>query len=202
MTKRNIFNIALCCGLISAIMLSMVGFSNSCDEMYNNIVRIRILANSDSSDDQQLKINIRDAVLNESKHIFSEIDTYDEAIAVTEDNLDALLECAQNKVMELGYDYPVGVSLRDEYFDTRVYDEFTLPAGTYKTVVFTIGEGKGENWWCVIFPQVCVGSCSSRLTDAISDDSSKYAYNSENYQVKFKTVEIYQKVKNYFNFLK
>lgn len=195
--KRNYLSIALICALISCLMLSMVGFRNSCQEMYDNIIRIRIIANSDSKEDQQLKINIRDGVLDWSKELFGDANSFEDAIKITSDNLDALGSVAQNIVNEQGYNYAVSVDFRDEFFDTRVYDGFTLPAGTYKTAVFTVGEGQGENWWCVIFPQVCVGACSGKLEDSLSKSSSDYAYNAENYVIKFKTVEIFEKVKKY-----
>lgn len=197
MTKRNVFNLALICALISAVMLSMVGFSDSCEEMYDNIIRIRIIANSDVEEDQQLKLSIRDAVLNSSEELFSQANTYDEAIAAVDANLGKLLKIARDTVSEHGYAYDVSLDFRDEFFDTRAYDGFTLPAGTYKTAVFTVGEGKGQNWWCVIFPQVCVGTCSGRLNDTLSDASAEYAYNHEEYTIKFKTVEIFEKIKNY-----
>ena len=66
-----------------------------------------------------------------------------------------------------------------------------------KTLVFTIGEGAGNNWWCVVFPQVCLGSCSGQLTDTISDESASYAYNADKYVLRFKTVEIFEKIKKY-----
>lgn len=198
--KRKTFSIALICALISCIMLSMVGFKDSCDEMYENIIRIRIIANSDSAEDQALKIKIRDAVLERSNELYNVAVSYEDAVKITEDNLDLLLKTAQSAVEENGYDYNVSLELREEFFDTRVYDDFTLPAGKYKTAVFTVGEGKGENWWCVIFPRVCVGACSGKLEDSVSDKSSGYAYNAKNYVIKFKTVEIFEKVKKYLFF--
>ena len=198
--KRNAFNIALVCGLLASIMLSMVGFKNSCDEMYDNIIRVRIIANSDSKEDQDLKIKIRDDVLNASVNLFEEGCTYEDAFNITNDNLDTLLGVAQNTITQSGYEYKVSLELRDEFFETRIYDSFTLPAGNYKTAVFTVGEGKGENWWCVIFPQVCVGACTGRLEDSVSDRASNYAYNADGYVVKFKTIEIFEKVKKYLFF--
>lgn len=198
--KKKAFNIALICALISCIMLSMVGFKNSCDEMYDNIIRIRIIANSDSEEDQALKIKIRDAVLEYSSEFFTDAVSYEDAVRITNDNAEELLKVAQDVVRDNGYSYEVKLEFRDEFFDTRVYDEFTLPAGTYKTAVFTVGEGEGENWWCVIFPQVCVGACSGKLEDTVSSRSSGYAYNAKKYVVKFKTVEIFEKVKKYLFF--
>lgn len=195
--KRKAFNIAIICALISSVMVSMISFNASCQEMYDNIIRIRIIANSDTEDDQNLKLKIRDNILLCSTELFGEVNTYEDALKITEDNLDTLLVSAKNTVKSCGYDYNVTIDFREEFFDTRVYDGFTLPAGNYKTAVFTVGEGKGENWWCVIFPQVCVGACSGRLEDSLSSPALEYAYNAENYVIKFKTVEIFEKVKKY-----
>lgn len=200
MLRRKAFNIALICALICSTMLSMVGFKDSCDEMYSNIIRVRILANSDSEGDQNLKIKVRDAILEKSKELFGEECSYEDAIKVTNESLDILLDEAYKTVKSCGYSYEVKAEFREEFFDTRVYDTFTLPAGRYKTAVFTIGEGKGKNWWCVIYPQVCVGACSGSLTDSISNTASDFAYNAEDYVIKFKTVEIFEKVKKYLFF--
>ncbi len=195
--KRKAFNIALICALISSVMLSMVGFKSSCDEMCSNIIRIRIIANSDSTEDQYLKLKIRDKILETSKEMFSHTYSYEDAVLITNQNIELLQSAAQNTVIENGYNYNVSLELRDEFFETREYDSFTLPAGNYKTAVFTVGEGKGQNWWCVIFPQVCVGACAGTLNDSVSNSAAGYAYNAENYVIKFKTVEIFEKVKKY-----
>ncbi|MBE6781534.1 MAG: stage II sporulation protein R [Ruminococcaceae bacterium] len=200
MFKIRLFNLALVSALVSVTLFSMLGFSSSCNEMYDNIIRIRILANSDSQIDQELKFKVRDAVLEKSKSMFGEVNTYEDALAVTDKNLDALRETAQNTVYELGFDYSVAVCFKEEFFDTREYEDFTLPAGKYKTAVFTLGEGKGKNWWCVIFPQVCVGACSGSLEDTLSKETADKAYNSKNYTVKFKTVEIFENIKKYLDF--
>lgn len=200
MTKHNIFNIALACAFISALLISMVGFSNSCEEMYTNIIRIRIIPNSDSAEDQSLKLQIRDAVLSGSEDLFSETQTYKDALTTAENNIELFEHIANEEIKKAGFDYSVSVQIRNEYFETREYDDFTLPAGVYKTAVFTVGEGKGQNWWCVVFPQVCVGSCSGKLTDTVSESTAELAYNSDRYVIRFKTVEIFEKIKNYLDF--
>ncbi len=200
MTKRKMFNLSLVSALIFCMLFSMVGFTDSCEEMYDNIIRIRILANSDSEEDQSLKLKIRDSVLEASQGIYSECDSYELATCETEANLDKLLCAAKETIAENGYDYKVSLDFREEFFETREYEDFTLPAGNYKTAVFTVGEGKGKNWWCVIFPRVCVGACSDRLEDTLSDGTADVAYNGKKYTVKFKTVEIFEKIKNFFDF--
>ena len=200
MSKTKLFNLALISALIFCMIFSMVGFTDSCEEMHENIIRIRIIANSDSDYDQALKIKIRDSVLKASKEIYKDSDSYDLAVDATEDNLDNFLSVAQNTVYESGFDYKVSVDFRKEFFETRVYDDFTLPAGFYETAVFTVGEGKGKNWWCVIFPRVCVGACSDRLETTLSKDAAKAAYGGSKFTVKFKTVEIFEKIKKFFDF--
>lgn len=200
MAKVKIFNIALVSAFVFLLSLTMLGFSASCEEMYDGIIRIRILANSDSKDDQELKLKVRDAVLKVSENLFSDAQNYEDALISAQNDIEKLKETACNTVISNGYDYTVSAELRDEFFDTRAYDGFTLPAGTYKTAVFTIGDGEGENWWCVLFPKVCVGACSGRLNDTLSDTSTEYAENSQKYVVKFKTVEIFQKIKKLFDF--
>lgn len=192
---RKLIDISLAFALISCICLSMTAFADSCEDMYENIIRIRIIANSDSEEDQRLKIKVRDAVLDYSQEIFSGIDSYDEAVSISENNIDKLRDKACETVLKNGYNYSVGLEMRPETFDTRKYDNFTLPAGRYETLVFTIGEGKGENWWCVMFPQVCVGACSGRLTDTVTATSAQYAENADRYVLKFKVVELFEKIR-------
>lgn len=196
--NKKLLILSLTSALIFSFLFSMVSFSASCENMYKNIVRIRIIANSDTSEDQTLKISVRDAVLEESKEIFPYNADYDEVISLANENLDLILNAAKKKVKECGFDYPVLAEIKEEFFDTRVYDNFTLPSGNYQTLVITIGEGKGENWWCVMFPSVCVGACSARLEDSINETSAEMAYNGERYVAKFKIIEIYEDIKKIF----
>ncbi|MBR6573257.1 MAG: stage II sporulation protein R [Clostridia bacterium] len=194
-TSKKWLNFSLVFGIIAAILISNISFTNSCKEMYENIIRIRIIANSDTAEDQALKLNIRDAVLESSKEVFNGIKDYNEAEKIAAENIENFKETAQKIVNENGFNYNVDLKIKDEFFDTREYDDFTLPAGTYKSLVFTVGEGNGQNWWCVMFPEVCVGGCSGRLNDSLSDDSANVAYNSDKYIIKFKTVEIFENIK-------
>ena len=130
--KRCHFEEPLLCGLICAVFVSLIGFSKSCEEMYDKIIRIRIIANSNSAKDQNLKIKVRDAVLNSSEDLYLNVSSYDDAVMLTDENSAYLLNVAKNTIVQNGFDYPVTVELRDEFFETRVYDEFTLPAGSYK----------------------------------------------------------------------
>lgn len=195
MTLRNrkLIDISLALSLSVCILLSMSGFIDSCQDMYDNIIRVRIIANSDSAEDQSLKLKIRDKVLAETKGLFSEAESCEEAVSIAQDNIELIRDVAQQTVYDNGFNYSVALRIDKEYFDTREYDGFTLPAGVYETLIFTVGKGEGENWWCVLFPQVCVGSCAGKLTDSIKDSSAEYAERAPKYRLKFKAVEIFQK---------
>ncbi len=195
-TKLRI-DMALALALASAVILSMCGFTAACRDMYDNILRIRVIANSDSKEDQELKLSVRDSILASTGDIFAETSSYSDAVIAAGENLDRMEDIACNTVLSYGFDYGADVQIREEFFPTREYDGFTLPSGKYKTLVVTLGEGGGENWWCVMYPKVCVAACSGELTDSISEESEKYAQNSQKYVLKFKVVEIFQNFKNF-----
>ncbi len=199
MTKqtRKLINISLALAMTACLVLSMTGFTDSCDDMYQNIIRIRVIANSDSEIDQSVKLKVRDRILSFSKELFSEATTYDDAVLIAKDNIRDINREALDTVLQNGLEYSVTTEIRQEYFDTREYEGFSLPAGSYETLVVTLGDGEGNNWWCVMYPQVCVGSCAGELTDSIAEDSAQKAQNAEKYVVKFKTVEIFQKIKSF-----
>lgn len=185
---------AVLCGLICAITLSMARFNVLCDELRENVFRLHIIANSDDPSDQALKLKVRDAVLEVSGEIFEDCGDSEEAKQKAEENIQMLRETAQQVVNENGFDYNVTVDISPSYFTNREYDTFTLPAGTYDALNIKLGNATGKNWWCVMFPAVCIGA-SADLSDAVSEKSANIAKNSNDYQIKFKTVEIYEEIK-------
>ncbi len=188
---------ALCCGLVLAAAMSVVCFEHTCDGIRNNVLRLHIKANSDSQEDQELKLFVRDAVLNVSEEIFSSATTEEEAFSIAKENIDLLNETAQNAVFQKGYDYDVSVTIGDAWFETRRYEHFTLPAGTYEAVRINIGSGEGKNWWCVMFPALCIPSAKADdVSDNFEEREEKIVTQSEKYVVRFKTVEIFERIKN------
>ena len=197
-SKKTVFNISLALGLVSAILISMAPFADACNDMYENIVRIRVIANSNSETDQTVKLLVRDRLLESSKELFSPCKSEEEAVTVAENNLSLFKREADALLSEENFGYEAKAELRREFFPTREYDGFTLPAGEYDTLVVTLGDGGGENWWCVMFPQVCVGACSGRLTDTVAENSAEYAKNADKYILKFKVVEIFGRIRKKF----
>ena len=188
--------ISLCFGLVFAVLLSTANFDASCNELRNNVLRLHIIANSDSGADQQLKLQIRDAILNNNGAVFSGCDNIEDAVTSAENNLDSFYKTAKDVIAKNGYDYAVDVSVANSYFQTRQYENCQLPAGYYKALKIVIGEGKGKNWWCVMFPSVCIPATSnSGLSDKVGAKSTDIAENSQKYVMKFKAVEIYEDLK-------
>lgn len=192
----KIFNVALCFALISAIFLSLAVFDARCEDLRKNVLRLHIIANSDNADDQNLKLEIRDEILSQSTDLFDTATDITTAKIIAEQRLSEFKEIAEQVISDNGFDYTVSVKLDKSFFETRVYDDFTLPAGIYDSLLITIGEGKGKNWWCVIFPEICVSAASKGdLTDTVSNESANVAKSQKRYKAEFKIVEVYQKIK-------
>ena len=197
--RKNI-ELGVLFGLICAITLSFARFEVRCDELRENILRLHIVANSDTEADQTLKLAVRDKILENTSTLFEDCTDLISAQAAAQDNLDLIADTAQQVIDENGLSYSAKVSVGDAYFNTREYDDFTLPAGTYRSLIVTLGEGKGKNWWCVVFPAVCLPAAADEasLTDSVSKSSAKVAENPQKYVMKFKTVEIYEGIKQHF----
>lgn len=185
-------------GLVCAIVLSFSRFEVRCDELRQNILRLHIIANSDTTEDQALKLAVRDAILESSTDVFKNCDDITSACEAAETQIDSIGAIANSVIKENGFDYGVNVSVSDTYFNTRVYDDFTLPAGTYKSLTVNLGDGSGKNWWCVVFPCVCVPTADASLSDSVSGAAVDTAENASKYEIKFKSAEIYEEFKKIF----
>lgn len=136
-------------------------------ELAGSVIRFHVLANSDTSADQKLKLAVRDGVLKKAETLYPEHTTLEEAHQIIQANLPALAQAGQEVVEAWGQDYPVTAQLEQCWFPTKEYDNFSLPAGNYEALRIVIGEGEGRNWWCVAFPPLCLGAASESLEDAV-----------------------------------
>ena len=161
----------------------------------DNVIRFHVVANSDSEEDQAVKLQIRDTVMDYLEPIIGELPTAEEAKAWLQAHLEEIKEIADAVLKQNGFSKTASVSLRQEAFDTRVYDTFTMPAGTYDALRITVGEGQGQNWWCVVFPQLCMGEGFVE-TSAMSDELSQTL--TGEYEIRFWLLEKLGQVKNHF----
>jgi len=159
------------------------------------VLRLHVIVNSDSESDQALKLQVRDEVLAAAGTYLDGVANREQAEAVLADKLQELADAGAAVVAEAGYDYPVSVFLTDCWFPTKVYEDFALPAGSYRALRVVIGDGAGRNWWCVVFPPLCLGSVSETVEDAAAaagltgDEVSLITGEDEGYVVRFKLVE-------------
>ena len=168
---------------------------NISENLSNKILRFHVLANSDSDIDQSLKLKVRDGVLNISHDLYNECKNIDEALEITKNNLYIIDKTANDIIVENGFNYNAKSYVTKEYYNTRVYDNFTLPAGVYDSLKVVIGDGQGHNWWCVMFPTVCLSGCTTDFVDYLTEEEINMIEN-DKYVIKFKIVEIYEKIKS------
>ena len=190
---KNI-SVVLSCVVIFACLISMSKFNVSCDKIKDDVLRLHIRANSDDDFDQELKLKVRDRILNDTGDMFYKIMTYEEAVEKTNEALPKIIESAKDEIKNQGYDYDVKANLDYSYFGTRHYDGYTLPAGNYMALNVEIGEGKGQNWWCVMFPSICLSS-ATKLDDKLDKDEIEVITDYSGYKVQFKLIELYENIK-------
>lgn len=203
LTKLMKIQAVVFAAVFAAVACSVGAFAYNCSRVRSDVLRMHVIANSDCSADQQLKLMVRDAVLERGAQLFDGTVTVDEARRKIEPHK-AELEAAAREVIErAGYDYPVSVNVVNEYFATRCYGSLTMPAGRYTAVKVVIGEGAGRNWWCVMFPPLCLPAAQDRggNLDAFFDDGElKVVESSGRYEPRFKIVEIIEKLKEKTSF--
>lgn len=162
-------------------------------EIYEDTLRLHIIANSDSLEDQALKLEIRDFVLTEYGQRLKGYRSMEEATAEVERLLSDIETAASEKLSKMGYHYTVDALLGQEWYDTREYDDFTLPSGYYTSLRIIIGSGEGKNWWCVMYPPLCLELATEEAPtdDGIIDYTKEEValIKSGKYNVKFKILE-------------
>lgn len=178
------------------------GASGRVPEEYSGIVRFHVIANSNSDYDQEMKLAVRDRVLEEmnKKLIAETVSSYDGGETVTAkldidevkdlitENLDEIESIAEEVIKEYGSDYDAHAELGVRFIPKKTYGEVTFPAGNYEALNITIGEGAGENWWCVLFPPLCLIDPTGETLDGIETDG--IGEGTSEIQLKFKTQEI------------
>ena len=161
--------------------------------LYDSVIRLHVLANSDSEEDQAAKLAVRDEVLAYCQSHYTLTDR-ESAEAELADGLDGIREAAENKLRELGKEEAVTVSLSRESYPTRHYEDLSLPCGTYTSLRVSIGEAQGQNWWCVLFPPQCLDSATdteSALLDGgmSEEDVRTVTLDGAPYRIRFRIIE-------------
>lgn len=212
-TKEQILTVSMLAGTAIAILIgSFAAFSARCDEFPERLFRMHILANSDSEEDQALKYALRDYLSSDMQYVFEGCQSAEQAKNAAKEHLPELTRKAQQFVYDSGFDYTVTASVERTFFTTRRYGGTVVPAGEYNALRILIGEGEGQNWWCVMFPPLCLGAVEeymtkeeelimckggikSRFNGTLSAESSKRIQQGGDIEVRF---ALYEWLKRYF----
>ncbi len=197
MSLSKKIKISVTVGIVVAILSSICSFAKTSEEIRSDVLRLHVIANSDTSVDQNLKLRLRDYILQEGKDIFNGSINVENAVEKIEPVLPELEKSAKAFMNQAGFDYDVKISLSNEYFTTRTYETVTLPAGKYLALRVVIGSGEGHNWWCVMFPPMCVPAADKKdeIENVFSEKEIKLVESKPKYEPRFKVVEIYEQLK-------
>ncbi len=171
-------------------------FSASCENIREKVLRLHIIANSDSAYDQEIKLKIRDRILKESENLFYTDESVLSAKEKALENLEYIERIANNELIKNGLEPNAKAEFSNMFFNTRVYDNYTLPAGKYDAVRIIIGEGRGKNWWCVLYPGLCIPAVT-KLDETFTETELDIIENTPDYEIKFFIVELFEKMKNF-----
>ena len=198
--------------VISTMTVSISGevkkISTASEDYKNKLIRFHVIANSDSDEDQNLKLKVRDAVIDYLQPKLELSSSIEESETIIKSEYKKLENISKNIVLENGYKYDISVGIDYSTFPTKQYSNVVLPAGEYKALRIIIGEGKGKNWWCVMFPPLCIVDEQSSIIDTDTDKKLREVLTEEEYaliaqnnkkqvnkvEVKFKIVEILQNI--------
>ena len=186
-----------------AIIFMMIGLLpvHGEEAVYESVIRLHVLANSDSEADQALKLEVRDAILSYTEELLADVSLREEASAILSSHLTDLKSTAEERLRALGCEAPVTVLFGTESYPTRQYESCAFPSGSYLSLRVCIGDAAGQNWWCVLFPSLCLSAASeggsigtSLATLGLSGDQYRIITDSQNatYYVRFKILEVFE----------
>ena len=176
--------ILICTFIILALSLIVGLFPvHGESEIYDTVVRLHVLANSDTSEDQALKLKVRDEVIRTVTPAIEDCKTQAEAIAAIENIIPDIEDAATRVVKSEGYEYSVSVLLGEEYYPTKAYETCAFPEGKYVSLRVLLGEGEGQNWWCCLFPPLCLSAATDDGGKSNEDAFISVGLNAEQYKI-------------------
>lgn len=190
--KLKIWGItAAACAAAALFMTAAVEKSSS--QLSEKFIRLHVVANSDSADDQALKLRVRDSVLAAMDGVITRGMSREEAAAA----INAHLSTVEKAALDAAEGWGVTVTLSDEYYPTREYDGFSLPAGEYLSLRVMIGEAQGQNWWCVVFPPLCTELCieDAEAVWGLGEEEAALITGEDGYVIRFRLIEWWEQLK-------
>lgn len=196
--KHRLLGRALVCGFVLAALCSFFPFAAACGQLPRDVVRLHVVANSNGAEDQAVKLLVRDAVLEEAARWYQGAGSMEEASSRLCTHLQSIAGAARQVLGEQGVGYSATAQMTEMYFPTRDYGDFRLPAGRYRTLRVTLGEGAGKNWWCVVFPSLCLPAATQEealLT--LPEGERQVVEGGRDVQVKLKAVELWESLREW-----
>lgn len=191
---------------LTYFLISLFSYSNAVSSSISeNVFRLHVITNSNSKEDQDLKYKVRDNLIDYMNSISKNVSTKEEAIKLANENISNFYNIAKNTILENGFNYNVNIEIGNFDFPTKTYGDISLPAGFYDALKVEIGEAKGKNWWCVMFPSLCFVDISNGVVSEESKENLQANLNYEDYnlissddaeyKLKFKLVELFENAK-------
>lgn len=194
---RRLFN-CMIPALVIAVLMATAPFYDACRELTEDVLRVHIVANSDSAADQSLKLAVRDRIVSACASYYTDCGSREEAREITRAHLSDFERIAGDEVRAHGFDYPVTAEMDEMYFETRYYEDFTMPAGWYEALRLNIGDAAGRNWWCVIYPTLCIGAACRDTAEQKLDGGERSVIRADKADFRFKLVELFESFLNWF----
>ena len=201
MTRWKTWELALLLGLGAAMLWGAWSMQRQ-DALARKMIRLHVIANSDSAEDQALKLEVRDRVLDFTTTVLQRSADMEDAQLRLREELTRIESIAQQEISAQGYDYQVTAQLASTEFPLKEYDGFSLPAGEYMALRLVIGEGEGQNWWCVVYPPLCTAAATDMPRTAIQagltdDDINLITEEDTGYVLKFRSVELWEQLRQW-----
>lgn len=170
----------------------------------DELIRLHVVGQSNSEKDQSIKLSVRDAVLKTLNEALNDLPDMGQAKQYIASHLPQIEEAANNALRKLGVDSKAVVSFLKEEFPSRDYDTFSLPSGIYQSLRVTIGEGEGRNWWCVVFPTLCMGASVSDVEEVaagagFSQELTDTITGQKEYKIRFYLLDVLGRLENFFH---
>ena len=200
--KRELLFLACCILILVVCFISMYLPTEADADIYEKVVRLHVIANSDTEQDQTLKLMLRDTIIDKYRDILSSCKDKEEASKTLGLMIEDMREYSENYVREQGYDYNVEVYFGQEHYERTEYENFIMPSGDYLSLRVVIGEGEGKNWWCILFPPLCTQAAMNNVYEddyegafieaGFTGEQYRIITESDNrrYRIKFRILEI------------
>ena len=188
---------------ILVLLVQYTGILRDKKRLSDGLIRLHVVAASDSREDQAVKLQVKDAVVSYVEEAMTHVMTLEEAKAWLEENLPDIQKAANAVLHKLGLSYEAEVTLAKEAFPVRHYDDFSLPSGVYHSLRICLGEARGQNWWCVVFPRLCLPAAGEDFRDVaagggFSESLTDTLTQKEGYRIRFFALDLLGKIENFF----